>query len=92
MIKVQYNAKQLQRLLWCPVEEVHYNPEDKELLLKIPQSCCVDMCGAIKYAESIDLEVKQIQTHYGDKLDACYVKVNGDWEHRSPVGFRKIHS
>ena len=65
--------------LKCEVISINYDFENKELEIYMEEANCVDMTGAIAFAERIDKDVKQIQTFAGDKTETCYVKSNGIW-------------
>jgi len=80
MVKIQFDPRKLARLLSCPVKEVRFYPEDKELVIQIEEGCCVDMVSVINYAMTVSSEIKQIQTVYKNSIDTCYAKIDGYWK------------
>lgn len=67
--------------LQCGLLRVQIDFERHIVVLWLPEHECVDMSGAISYAESLDPDVIAIQTNAGKRLDTCYVKKGrGAWQ------------
>lgn len=65
--------------LQCDITSLSYDFDEKELLLYFPEGNCCDMRAAIRIAESIDKDARQIQTFAGDVPDTVYVFVGKKW-------------
>lgn len=65
--------------LMCNITSLTYNFDEKELLLYFPEGNCCDMRAAIRIAEGIDKDARQIQTFAGGVPDTVYVFVGKQW-------------
>lgn len=77
------------RALMCDIISLSYNFDEKELLLYFPEGQCCDMSAAIRIAEGIDKDARQIQTFAGNIPDTVYNFVGKIWVAATITGIRK---
>ena len=72
--------------LMCEVVEIRYGVAERIGIAILKDGHCTDMCGAIRFFQRIDPEVRQVQTFGGKKPDMVYSRIGDAHWHRGIVG------
>jgi len=65
-------------VLQCCWERICFG-EPGVIAMFLPDDNCTDMRGAVRIAEALDEDVKQVSTFVAGEPDMVYVKRNGEW-------------
>ena len=84
------SLKIISRKLMGKVLKVVANVAQHEVNIELLSGTCVDMYSTITFAIEMIPEVQYIVTHYKDRIDTCYININGKWQVMHPVKFRSL--
>jgi hypothetical protein len=80
--------KTAQDELMTSVNQVLYDFEQGLGVVYLPDRCCTDMSGAIRFFTRIDPKVRLIRTMVDETEDIVYMRTGSGWEARWPKGHR----
>lgn len=80
----------ISRKLMGKVLKVVANVAQREVNIELLNGTRIDMLNTITFAIEMIPDVQYIVTHYKDKIDICYVKINDSWQVTRVVDFRSF--